>query len=104
VPEPGESAFTDSEGFECRLSGTYFRRIEGAAAVSGFGWLDGLARQHAVLILLRIALVVRATLRAYFVLHTGDLGVKGVWKGRRSGGGPGGGGGPVNQLFGPGGG
>jgi hypothetical protein len=38
------------------------------------------------------------------VFHTGDLGAKAVWQGRLSGGGPGGGGGPVQQLFGPGGG
>jgi hypothetical protein len=75
-----------------------------AGMVSGFDWLDGLARQPAVLILLRIALVVLAILCAYFVFHTGDLGAKAVWQGRLSGGGPGGGGGPVNQLFGPGGG
>ena len=75
-----------------------------AGMVSGFGWLDGLARHPVVLILLRIALVVLAILCAYFVFHAGDLGAKAVWQGRLSGGGPGGGGGPVNQLFGPGGG
>ncbi|MFZ0972273.1 MAG: hypothetical protein WAN22_08610 [Solirubrobacteraceae bacterium] len=75
-----------------------------AGMVSGFGWLDGLARHPVVLILLRIALVVLAILCAYFVFHAGDLGAKAVWQGRLSGGGPGGDGGPVNQLFGPGGG
>ncbi|HUA72278.1 MAG TPA: hypothetical protein VMA96_14385 [Solirubrobacteraceae bacterium] len=75
-----------------------------AGMVSGLGWLDALAANRAVLMLLRIALVVLAILCAYFVFHTGDLGAKAVWQGRLSGGGPGGGGGPVNQLFGPGGG
>ncbi|HUB04598.1 MAG TPA: hypothetical protein VMA76_05995 [Solirubrobacteraceae bacterium] len=75
-----------------------------AGMVSGISWLDSLARRPAVLILLRIALVVLAIVCAYFVFHTGDLGAKAVWQGRLSGGGPGGGGGPVNQLFGPGGG
>jgi len=65
--------------------------------------LDSLLTRPAVLILLRIALAVLAILCAYFVFHTGDLGAKAVWQGRVSGGGPGGGG-PVNQLFGPGGG
>ena len=74
-----------------------------AGMVSGFGWLDGLARHPAVLILLRVALAALAVACAYFVFHTGDLGAKAVWQGRLSGGGPGGGG-PVNQLFGPGGG
>ena len=81
----------------------FAHRVAGGM-ISGIGWLDDLARQPAVLILLRIALVVLAILCAYFVFHTGDLGAKAVWQGRLSGGGPGGGGGPVQQLFGPGGG
>jgi len=75
-----------------------------AGMVSGWAWLDSVARHPAVLILLRVALAVLAIVCAYFVFHTGDLGAKAVWQGRLSGGGPGGGGGPVNQLFGPGGG
>jgi hypothetical protein len=77
-----------------------------AGMSSGLGWLDGLARNPAVLVLLRVALAVLAIVCAYFVFHTGDLGAKAVWQGRLHGGGfggPGGGGG-VNQLFSPGGG
>ncbi len=72
-----------------------------AGMVSGVPWLDTLAAQPAVLVLLRVALVVLAIACAYFVFHTGDLGAKAVWQGRLSGGGPGGG--PVQQLFSPGG-
>jgi len=75
-----------------------------AGMASGVSWLDGPARHPAALILLRVALGVLAVACAYFVFHTGDLGAKAVWQGRLSGGGPGGGGGPVQQLFGPGGG
>ena len=74
-----------------------------AGMTSGLGWLDGLAVQPAMLVLLRVALAALAILCAYFVFHTGDLGAKAVWQGRLSGGGSSGGG-PVNQLFGPGGG
>ncbi len=104
MPEPGESAFTESRGSSVDFPGLISGVLQARLRVSVFGWLDGLARQHAVLTFQRITVVVLATLCAYFVLHTGDLGAKAVWQGRLSGGGPGGGGGPVNQLFGPGGG
>ena len=83
---------------------TLFAHRVAAGMVSGLGWIDGLASHRAVLVLLRVALAALAILCAYFVFHTGDLGAKAVWRGRLSGGGPGGGGGPVQQLFGPGGG
>ncbi len=88
MPEPGESAFTDSQDSSVDFPGPISGVLEALLRVSGFSWLDGLARQHAVLILQRIALAVLATLCAYFVLHSGDLGVEGVWQVRRSGGGP----------------
>jgi hypothetical protein len=72
-----------------------------AGMVSGVPWLDTLAAQPAMLVLLRVALVALAIACGYFVFHTGDLGAKAVWQGRLSGGGRGGG--PVQQLFGPGG-
>jgi len=72
-----------------------------AGMVSGVPWLDTLAAQPAMLVLLRVALVALAIACGYFVFHTGDLGAKAVWQGRLSGGGRGGG--PGQQLFGPGG-
>ena len=81
----------------------FAHRVAGGA-LSGLAWLDALAANRAVLVLLRIAVAALAVACAYFVFHTGDLGAKAVWQGRLSGGGPGGGGGPTQQLFGPGGG
>jgi hypothetical protein len=89
--------------FTAAVIAALFAHRVAAGRASGWAWLDSVARHPAVLILLRGALAVLAIASAYFVFHTGDLGAKAVWQGRLHGGGPGGGG-PVNQLFGPGGG